>query len=46
MKEIEFDFEHAKETFMKAKKSFVDASTLGRKSKPKPDMDPVSYLYQ
>ena len=28
-KEPEFDLERAKETFMEAKKSFMDASTLG-----------------
>jgi len=37
---VEFDFECAKETFMEAKKSFVDASTLGRKDRPEPGMDP------
>ena len=40
MKELEFGLEHAKETFMEATKSFVDASTLGRKDKPEPEMDP------
>ena len=28
-KEVGFDLEHAKETFMEAKKSFAEASTLG-----------------
>lgn len=30
-KEPEFDLERTKETFMEAKKSFVEASTLGSK---------------
>lgn len=30
-KELEFDLERAKETFMEAKKSFIEASTLGCK---------------
>jgi len=32
-KEVGFDLEHAKETFMEAKKSFVEASTLGSQDK-------------
>lgn len=39
-KELEFDLEHAKETFKKAKKSFVGASTSGSKDQPEPGMDP------
>ena len=39
-KELEFDLEHAKETFMEAKKSFTEASTLGSKDQPEPRMDP------
>jgi len=38
-KEPEFDLEHAKETFMEAKKIFIDASTSGSKDKLKPEMD-------
>ena len=34
MKEVEFNLEHAREAFMEAKKSFVEASTSGRKDKP------------
>jgi len=33
VKEAEFDLEHAHETFMEAKKSFVEVSTSGRKDK-------------
>ena len=40
MKEPEFDLEHAKETFMEARKSFIDASTSGSKDKPELEMDP------
>ena len=40
MKEKEFDLERAKETFMEAKKSFADASTLGRKDRLELKMDP------
>ena len=40
MKEADFDLEHTHETFMKAKKSFTEASTLGSKDKPEPEMDP------
>ena len=39
-KEEEFDLERAKETFMEAKKSFVDASTSGSKDRLEPEMDP------
>jgi len=39
-KEIEFDLEHIKETFMEAKKSFMEASTLGSKDQLEPRMDP------
>lgn len=35
-KELEFDLEHAKETFMEARKSFADASTSGSKDRPEP----------
>jgi len=40
MKEAEFDLECTRETFMEAKKSFVEASTSGSKDKPKQEMDP------
>ena len=33
--------EHAKETFIEAKKSFIDASTLGSKDRLEPEMDPL-----
>ena len=39
-KEPKFDLEHAKETFMEARKSFVDASTSERKDRLKLEMDP------
>jgi len=39
-KEAEFDLEHACETFMEAKKSFVEASTSGSKDNPESKMDP------
>lgn len=39
-KEDDFDLEHAWETFMEDKKSFVEASTSGRKYKTKSKMDP------
>jgi len=39
-KEAEFDLECARETFMEAKKSFVDASTSRSKDRPKLEMDP------
>ena len=38
-KEPEFDLEHAKETFMEAKKSFTEASTSGSKDQLDPGMD-------
>ena len=41
MKESKFDLERAKETFMEAKKSFVDASTPESKDRPEPEMDPL-----
>ena len=40
MKEPEFDLERAKETFMEARKSFVDASTSKRKDRLELEMDP------
>jgi len=40
MKEPEFDLECGKQTFMEARKSFDDASTLGSKDRPEPEMDP------
>ena len=40
MKELEFDLERTKETFMEAKKSVVDASTSGSKDRPELEMDP------
>lgn len=40
VKEVEFDLERAKETFMEAKKSFIDTSSSGEKDKSKPEMDP------
>jgi len=40
MKEPELDLEHAKETFMEAKKSFSDASTSKSKDKLELEMDP------
>ena len=39
-KELEFDLERAKETFMESKKSFADASTSGRKDRPELEIDP------
>lgn len=39
-KEHEFDLECAKETFMEAKKSFTEASTLCSKDQLEPGMDP------
>lgn len=39
-KEVEFDLEHAKETFMEAKKIFVEASTSGSEDKKSKEMDP------
>ena len=40
VKEEEFDLERTRETFMEAKKSFVDASTLGSKDRLELEMDP------
>ena len=40
MKELEFDLKRAKDTFMGAKRSFADASTLGSKDRLEPEMDP------
>jgi len=40
IKELEFDMECAKETFMEAKKRFVEASTSGSKDQPERGMDP------
>ena len=40
MKEAEFDLERAKETFMEARKSFADASPLGRKDRSELEVDP------
>ena len=39
-KETGFDLEHAKETFIEVKKSFIEASTLGSQEKPIEEMDP------
>jgi len=39
-KETELDLESAKETFMEAKKIFVEASTSGSQEKPVEEMDP------
>lgn len=39
MKEPKFNLERVKETFMKAKRSFTDASTSGSKDKLEPEMD-------
>lgn len=39
-KEIGFDLECAKETFMEAKKSFTEVSTSGSQEKPVEEMDP------
>lgn len=40
MKEAEFDLDRSKETFMEAKKSYVDASTSESKDRPEREMDP------
>lgn len=40
IKEPEFDLELTKETFMEAKKSFMEASTLGSKDQLELEMDP------
>ena len=37
---LEFDLERDKQTFMEAKRSFTDASTLGSKDKMELEMDP------
>jgi len=42
VKEVKFDLEHTRETFMEAKKSFTNVSTSGNKDKPKLKMDPSS----
>ena len=39
-KEPKFDLKNAKETFMEANKSFVEASTSSSKNQPEPGMDP------
>ena len=39
-KEPEFDLERVKETFMEAKKIFMEASTSGSKNQLEPGMDP------
>jgi len=39
-KEDEFDLERAREMFIEAQKSFVEASTLGSQDKPVQEMDP------
>jgi len=39
-KEPTFDLERAKETFMEAKKNFMEASTSGSKDQLAPEMDP------
>ena len=39
-KEAEFDLECARETFMEAKKGFVEASTSRSKDKPDQELDP------
>jgi len=44
MKEPKFDLERAKETFMEARKSFVDAYTSGSKDIPEPGMDPSMFM--
>jgi len=38
-KEPKFDLERTKETFMEAKKRFVEASTSGSEDQPQPGMD-------
>jgi len=40
VKEVEFDLECIRETFMEAKKSFTDASTSGSKDRSDLEMDP------
>ena len=39
-KEVGFDLEHVRETFMEAKKSFAEATTSGTQEKPAKEMDP------
>jgi len=39
-KEPQIDLGRAKDTFMEAKKSFMEASTLGSKDQPETGMDP------
>lgn len=39
-KEPKFNLERAKETFMEANNSFMEASTLGSKENLEPEMDP------
>lgn len=39
-KELKFDLQRTKETFMEGKKSFTKASTLGIKDQLEPGMDP------
>lgn len=39
-KETKFDLEHARETFMEAKKSFAEVSTSRSNDKPKIGIDP------
>lgn len=39
-KEVEFDLERARETFMEANKSFFEASTLGNRDNLAEEMDP------
>lgn len=39
-KEVDFDLEHGRETFMEAKKSFTKVSTSQSKDKPNQEMDP------
>jgi hypothetical protein len=38
--EVEFDLDRGRETFMEAKNSFTEDSTLGSKDKPDQEMDP------
>lgn len=40
MRELEFDLERAKETFMEAKRSFTDAPTSRRNGRLELEMDP------
>ena len=43
-KEVGFDLEHVKETFMEAKKSFIEASTPGGQDRPA-ERDGPFYAY-